>query len=130
MIILGGGIYASGIAGLSFLKKHINQLKEKKVILFCDGAAPFDEIEFQNVIDYNLKDSLAGLPCFYCRGALDLSALNFVDRNLCKILLKAAEKKKPEDCSILERALLEAKDQKCDWTDKSYLAPILEEIRK
>ena len=31
VIILGGGIYASGIAGLSFLKKNIEKLKEKKL---------------------------------------------------------------------------------------------------
>ena len=34
-IILGVGIYASGIAGLPFLKKHIDELKEKKIIVFC-----------------------------------------------------------------------------------------------
>ena len=34
-IILGGGIYASGIAGLSFLKKNINKLADKKIIVFC-----------------------------------------------------------------------------------------------
>ena len=37
-IILGGGIYASGIAGLPFLKKHIDELKEKKIIVFCVEA--------------------------------------------------------------------------------------------
>ena len=30
-IILGGGIYASGIAGLSFLKKNIGKLNGKKI---------------------------------------------------------------------------------------------------
>ena len=35
-IILGGGIYASSIAGLSFLKKNIGQLQGKKIIVFCD----------------------------------------------------------------------------------------------
>ena len=31
-IILGGGIYASGIAGLSFLKKNISKLTGKKIM--------------------------------------------------------------------------------------------------
>lgn len=39
-IILGGGIYASGIAGLSFLKKNIGQLGGKKIIIFCNGSSP------------------------------------------------------------------------------------------
>ena len=68
VIILGGGIYASGISGLSFLKKNIGKLQGKKVIVFCDGASPFDEKAFQQIIDHNLKGPLSGLPCFYCRG--------------------------------------------------------------
>ena len=39
-ILLGGGIYASGIAGLSFLKKHIGRLRGKRILVFCVGASP------------------------------------------------------------------------------------------
>ena len=127
-ILLGGGIYASGIAGLSFLKKNITQLREKKVIVFCDGASPYEERAFQQIVAHNLKDSLAGLPCFYCRGAWDPDAMSLADRTLCRMLQKAVAKKKPEDYEIWEKALLEAGDQKHDWTDRSYLAPILEAI--
>ena len=127
-ILLGGGIYASGIAGLSFLKKNMAQLREKKVIVFCDGASPYEERAFQQIVAHNLKDSLAGLPCFYCRGAWDPDAMSLADRTLCRMLQKAVAKKKPEDCEIWEKALLEAGDQKHDWTDRSYLAPILEAI--
>ena len=70
-IILGGGIYASSIAGLSFLKKNIGQLQGKKIIVFCDGASPYEEKAFEQMKSHNLKDLLAGLPCFYCRGAWD-----------------------------------------------------------
>ncbi|MBS1473859.1 MAG: hypothetical protein HP058_02885 [Massilimaliae sp.] len=42
-IILGGGIYASGIAGLSFLKKNIDKLTDKKIIVFCCGASPYGQ---------------------------------------------------------------------------------------
>ena len=34
-IILCGGIYASGIAGLSFLKKNMEKLKGSKILVFC-----------------------------------------------------------------------------------------------
>ena len=93
-IILGGGIYASGISGLSFLKKNIEKLQGRKIIIFCDGASPFDEKAFQQIIDYNLKGSLSGLPCFYCRGAWDMDRMNFADRNLCRLLQKIVAKKK------------------------------------
>ena len=128
-ILLGGGIYASGINGLSFLRKNIAQLRGKKVIVFCDGASPYEETAFQQIVAHNLKDSLAGLPCFYCRGGWDPGAMSFVDRNLCKMLRKAVAKKKPEDREIWEKALMEAGDNKCDWTDRSFLAPILDAIK-
>ena len=40
VIILGGGVYASGIAGLQFLKKNIGQLADKKIVVFAVGASP------------------------------------------------------------------------------------------
>ena len=127
-VVLGGGIYASGIAGISFLKKNISQLQGKKVIVFCDGASPYEESAFQQIAAHNLKDDLAGLPCFYCRGAWNFDSMSFLDRNLCRMLQKAVAKKKPEDCEVWEKALMEAGSEKHDWTDKSYLAPILEAL--
>ena len=127
-IILGGGIYASGISGLSFLKKNIEKLQGRKIIIFCDGASPFDEKAFQQIIDYNLKGPLSGLPCFYCRGAWDMDRMNFADRNLCRLLQKIVAKKKTGDYEIWEKALLEAGNKKCDWTDKAYIKPILDAL--
>ena len=47
VIVLGGGIYASGIAGLSFLKKNTGKLKGKKIIVFCCGASPYEQKAFE-----------------------------------------------------------------------------------
>ena len=127
-IILGGGIYASGISGLSFLKKNIDKLQNKKIIIFCDGASPYDEEAYQQIVTHNLKDALSGLPCFYCRGAWDMDSMSFRDKTLCKMLQKAVAKKDPKDHEVWEKALMEAGTEKHDWTDKAYLAPILEAI--
>ncbi len=128
-IILGGGLYASGIAGLSFLKKHMKELQGKRIIVFCDGASPYDADAFAQIVAHNMRDMLTGLPCFYCRGAWNMDQMNVVDRNLCRMLRKAVMKKHPNEYEPWERALMEAGDRNCDWTDKSYIAPILEAIR-
>ncbi len=128
-VILGGGIYASGISGLSFLKKNIGKLQGRKVIVFCDGASPFDEKAFQQIIDYNLKGPLSGLPCFYCRGAWDMNRMNFADRILCRLLQKVVSGKKTGDYELWEKALIEAGSKKCDWTDKAFIKPILDALR-
>lgn len=124
-IILAGGIYASGIAGLSFLKKNISVLKEKKVAVFCVGASPYEKEAFNEVYQHNFKDQLKGIPCFYGRGAWDENSMTFADRTLCKMLHKAVSKKDPTDYEIWEKALMCAVGQKCDWTEKAYLKSIL-----
>lgn len=72
-IVLCGGIYASGIAGLSFLKKHFRDLNGKKIAIFCVGASPYNEQAFNEIKKHNLKDELCDIPLFYGRGAWDES---------------------------------------------------------
>ncbi len=129
-IVLGGAIYASGIAGLSFLKKNINKLAGKKIVVFCCGASPYEENAIQQIREHNMKGDLSDIPLFYCRGAWNLDAMSFKDRTLCKLLRKSVAKKDPSEYELWERALMEAGDDKCDWTDKKYLEPILEYIRR
>ncbi len=129
-VILGGGIYASGIMGLSFLKKHISELQGKKIVVFCDGASPYEENAFRKIVEFNMKDELAGIPCFYCRGAWDPDGMGMIDRNLCRMLQNAVKKKDPNECEIWEKALKEAGSEKHDWTDRSYIAPIIEAVKQ
>ena len=124
-IILGGGVYASGIAGLSFIRKNIDVLQNKKIIVFFVGASPYDETSFLKVVHRNMKEKLSDISCFYCRGAWDMDAMTVIDRNLCKMLRKVVAKKPPETLENWEKALMVAGDSSCDWTDKEYLKPIL-----
>ena len=129
-IILGGGIHASGISGLSFLKKNINRLKGKRIIVFCCGASPYEESAFQQIKEHNMQNKLSDIPVFYCRGAWDIDAMSFKDRTLCNLLRKAVAKKDPADYEIWEKALMAAGENRCDWTDKKYIEPIIEYIKK
>jgi menaquinone-dependent protoporphyrinogen IX oxidase len=129
MIILGGGIYASGILGLSFLRKNMEQLKHKKIAVFCVGASPYDDTAFKQVYTHNFNKNLTGIQCFYCRGALDEQQMTFQDKMLCKILQKTIAKKDPTTYAPLETALMSALGKQSDWTDKKYLDPVIEFIR-
>lgn len=130
IIILGGGIYASGIAGLSFLKKNINRLTGKRIIVFCCGASPYEESAFQQIREHNMQNTLSDIPVFYCRGAWDMDVMSFKDRTLCNLLKKAVAKKDPADYEIWEKALMAAGESQCDWTDKKYIEPIIEYIKQ
>lgn len=123
-IVLCGGIYASGIAGLSFVKKHFRDLNDKKIAVFCVGASPYDEQAFNEIKKHNLKGELSDIPLFYGRGAWDESLMSFKDRTLCKLLQKAIAKKDPNTYEPWMKALMCSVGKSCDWTDRKYLAPI------
>lgn len=127
-LVLCGGIYASGIAGISFLRKNKKALEGKKVAVFCVGASPYDEKAIKEVKQHNLKEDLKEIPLFYGRGTWNESAMSFKDRTLCRILQKAVAKKDPSTYEPWMTALMCAVGQECDWTDRKYLEPLLQYI--
>ena len=129
VIVLGGGVYASGIVGLQFLKKNINALSGKKIAVFAVGASPYDEKAIQQAREMHFKDAMSEIPLFYCRGAWDEDKMSFGHRTLCRMLQKAVAKQNPEEYEPWQRALMEAWGQKCDWTDKRNLEPLLKYLK-
>lgn len=129
-IILCGGIYASGIAGLQFLRKNYNQLKSKKMAVFCVGASPYEPQAFKEIKTHNLKKDLEHIPLFYGRGAWDEELMSFKDRMLCKMLQKSIAKKDPSTYAPWMEALMSATGKKCDWTDINYLLPLIQYIQE
>ena len=125
-IVLCGGIYASGIAGLSFLKKNIDKLKHKKTAILCVGASPYDESAFAAIKEHNLTGDLRNIPLFYGRGAWDEKAMSFKDRTLCRILQKSVAKIDPSKQEPWMKALSCAAGKQCDWTDEKYLEGLME----
>jgi menaquinone-dependent protoporphyrinogen IX oxidase len=127
-VILGGGIYATGIAGISFLKKHYERLRNKRVIVFAVGASPYDEEAIVVLKERNLKAELSHIPCFYCRGAWNEEIMSWKDRILCNLLKRVVARKDPDSYQPWEAALVQASGSNHDWTDKKYLEPIIEYV--
>lgn len=127
-VILAGGIYASGISGLSFLKKNISLIEKKKIAVLCVGASPCDEDAFKQIYEHNFKDNLQGIPCYYGRGIWNEDKMSFKDRTLCKMLQKAVAKQDPNTYEPWQAALMCAVGPKCDWTDKEYLQQLFDWI--
>ncbi len=124
-VILCGGIYASGIAGISFLRKNRQSLQGKQTAIFCVGASPYDEKALEEIKAHNLKEDLKDIPVFYGRGAWNESAMTFPDRTMCRMLQKSVAKKDPSTYEPWMKALMCAVGEECDWTDPEYLEPLL-----
>ena len=130
IIILCGGIYASKIAGLNFLKKNIGNLKNKKLVILCVGASSYEESMLAEIKEHNLTGDLRDIPLFYARGASNESKMSFVDKTLCKMLQKSIAKKDPSTYEPWMEALMCAVWQNCDWTDKKYLISLVDYLKK
>lgn len=129
-IILGGGIYATGISGISFLKKNYKKLKDKKIAVFAVGASPHNDAAFKTLKEHNLRDSLSEIPFFYFRGSWNEDKMSWKDKTLCSMLKKFVAKKDPADYEPWEDALMQAIGSQIDWTDKENLKPILEFVQR
>ena len=129
-VVFGGGIYASGIAGISFLKKHYDRLNGKTIAVFAVGASPYDEKAVEELRQRNLKAPLYKVPLFYFRGAWQEEKMSFGDRTLCNMLKKAVAKKDPNTYAPWEAALMEAMGSSHDWTSLDALAPLIDFLNR
>lgn len=129
-IIVAGGIYASGIAGLKTLRKNLNYLNQASIVIIAVGASPFDKKAFQELTAYNLKNMPVQYPVFYARGAYDEKNMDFKDRTLCRLLKKSLSKKDPATFEPWMKALFEAGQESCNWVDFQYLIPLLDYLKR
>lgn len=127
-IILVGGIYAGGIAGLKYLKKHRNVLADKKVFIFAVGAGPYDEGTITKLKDQNLSKLSFHAKLFYGRGIYDEKKMNFIHRTMCRTLRKSLAKKDPSEFEPWMQTLVQATDEGYDWTDPKYLLPLIDAV--
>jgi menaquinone-dependent protoporphyrinogen IX oxidase len=129
-VIYGAGIYASGIAGFSLIKKNYSMLKDKNLVIFAVGASPQEEGTVPAIKKVNFTEEMKDVPCFYLRGAFDEDKMNMGDRMLIKMLKKMVGKKDPSKYENWEKALMESIGKPADWTSKENLMPLIDYINK
>ena len=128
-VIIGGGVYASGVPAFAFLKKHIDRMAGKRIFTYCCGASPFDPKFFDELRGRIFTDKLEGIPCFYFRGGFDMKNMTFKDRTLCRMLRKMVAKKDPSDYEVWEEAMMSVReDEAGDWTNRDAIRPLLEAV--
>lgn len=130
IIVFCGGVYASGISYRKFLNKNYNKIKDKEIILFFNGASPFDEPMLKQIIKNNFRSELTTRPIYYGRGMWNLDKMSKIDKALCKLLIKMVSKKESKDLQPWEQALMEANSKNCDWTDEKFIEPLIDYVLK
>jgi menaquinone-dependent protoporphyrinogen IX oxidase len=125
-IVIGGGIYASSILGISFLKKNFACLSGKRLIAFSVGAS-FDSRKNTDAIrNHNLTPEMQKtVRFFHLRGGLFYGKMSALDRTGMKLMVGML-KKKPEDLWDEEtRGMIETYGKDTSFLDRASIAPIL-----
>ena len=126
-IIYGGGLYASGINGISLITKNFETIKDKNLVVFTVGLASTDDKEiFKPIIEKNCTEEIRGkLKFFHFRGGIDYKKLTFTHKSMMAMLKAMVSKKKPEELSEEDKEMLATYGDKVDFTDINTIEPLI-----
>ena len=128
-IIFGGWACAGGISKLSWFKSNIDKWADKKLIAFCVGGSPIDNPEIEPTLKWNFKESeFKNVNVFYCPGGFNYEKMSVSSKLMMKIFIKTlkAKKNKTEE----EEEMIKIISSSYDISDKKYIEPILECLKK
>ena len=126
LIIYGGRVHAGKIDNLDKVKSLLNN-KKCDLIVFATGATPFEATEeIEKTRNLNFSDN--SIPYFYMQSGLCYEKMGFFDRTIMKMLSKMLAKK--ENKSDIDNGTAIAISQSHDISDKSYIMPLVDYIKK
>lgn len=126
-IVYGGGLYAEVIAGVSFITKNLEKLKDKKIIVYTTGITPIDVREYYDheVLEKNFSpEMLENIKIYNFLGRMVMKELSAPHRAALKMLKKIMSSK--ENPTDMEKMLIELCDADGDFTDRSSIFELVE----
>ena len=134
-IVFGGGLYAGKVNSIKFIKANADALTGKNLVVFTVGigdptvAANAQQI-LKGVNRALPKDLMKAVHIFSFRGSLDFKSLKFMHRMIMKMVVGSLSKKKEEELTDDDRAMLSSADSKVDYTDMAATLPLVEYVSK
>ncbi len=132
-IVFGGGMYAGSINGIKFVKSNADKLGGKNLVIFTVGigdpaVASNASLVLKAVNKALPKDLMKTVHIYSFRGSLDLSKLKFMHRMIMKMVVGALSKKKEEELTDDDRAMLQSLVSKVDFTNTAATLPLIEYV--
>ncbi len=129
-IVFGSWFMAGGITKLPWFKKQMPALADcgKKLLVFAVGATPAESpLVPEALAKVFTEEERKHVKLFYCPGGLNYEKMNGFSRFMMKMYAKALASKK--DVSENDRKQAEMIARSYDISNKSYIEPILAELR-
>ena len=128
-IIFGSWACAGGISKLGWFKGNIDKWADKKLIAFCVGGSPADSPEVGPALKQNFKEpEFKKVNVFYCPGGFNYEKMSAPSRLMMKMFIKTLKSKK--DKTEAEQEMIKMISASYDISDRKYIEPILECLRK
>jgi len=130
-IIYGGGLYASGINGVSIITKNIEKLSDKNIIVYTVGLESTENPEkFAPLVDKNFtKEQQMKIKIFHLRGGVDYKKLGIIHKAMMAMLKKMIEKKNDGEYVGDSKLFLETYGSEVDFTDKATITPLVDYVK-
>lgn len=129
-IIYGGGLYAEVINGVSFITKNLDELSDKRIVVYSTGITPLDCRDYYDkiVIEKNFKPyMLERIKVYNFLGKMIIDELSIVHRTALKTLKKIMCNK--ENPTVMEKLLIDLCDSDCDLLDKSQIGDLIKYVK-
>ena len=128
-IVFGGWACAGSISKLNWFKSNIDKWADKKLIAFCVGGSPIDNPEIEQALKQNFKESeLKKVNIFYCPGGFNYEKMSASSKLMMKMFIKMLKAKK--DKTEAEQEMIKMISTSYDISDKKYIDPILECLKR
>lgn len=128
-IIFGGWACAGGISKINWFKGNIDRWGDKKLIVFCVGASPMDSPEIEPALKRNFSElEMEKVNIFYCPGGFNYEKMSAPSKIMMKMFIKAQKAKK--DKTEAEQEMIKMISASYDISDKKYIEPILQCLKK
>lgn len=126
-IVYGGGLYASGINGISLITKQFGALREKNIVVFTVGLGdPQNTEQFRPIVEKNFTPEMrAVIKIFHLRGGMDYKALGTMHKAMMSMMNRMIGKKEESKRTEEDREFLETYGQVVDFTDRATIAPLV-----
>ncbi len=130
VIIYGGGLYAEVINGITLITKNIQNLSDKKIVIFTLGITPVDCRNYYDnyVIEKNFPKGVPeNVKIYNFPGKMVLKKLSPVHLAALKGLKKLMQNKK--NPTEMEKMLIELCDADGDFCDKSLITSLVDYVK-
>lgn len=128
-IVFGGWACAGGVSKLRWFRGNLHRWRGKKLIAFCVGASPMESPEIANALRQNFGGpEFRQVSAFYCPGGLNYEKMPVPSRLMMKLFVKTLRAKK--DQTEYDREMIGMLSASYDLSDRNYMEPILERIRR